>query len=51
MKKPFNLSSMLKKYSAFASLFAAGSTAQAQIIYTDLNPDIVLYPGSVFHLD
>ncbi|MEO5673158.1 MAG: hypothetical protein ABIQ74_00790 [Chitinophagales bacterium] len=51
MKKNFNHSEMLKKYLAFASLFAAGSTAQAQIIYTDFNPDVVLDPGSVYHLD
>lgn len=53
MKKFTNIEQKLVKYSAAAgSVLVASSMSNAQIIYTDVNPDIMHYGGTgIEHLD
>jgi hypothetical protein len=42
MKKPTPISKRLAQYTSMAGAFLAASSAHAQIVYTDLNPDVVV---------
>jgi hypothetical protein len=42
----------LKSYSALAgSMIAAGATADAQVVYTDVSPDLTINAGGFYNLD
>jgi hypothetical protein len=50
--KNSTLSRKLKSYSAVAgSLVAAGSSADAQVVYTDVSPDMSVSSGGFYNLD
>jgi hypothetical protein len=50
--KNFTLSKKLKSYSALAgSMLAAGTAAEAQVVYTDVNPDLTVSAGGSYNLD
>lgn len=49
MKKNVTLENRLKKYSALAGTFAIAGAADAQIIYTDVNPDVTITGNMVTH--
>jgi hypothetical protein len=52
MEKNSTLNKKLKSYSALAgTLIAAGSSADAQIVYTDVLPDAVVATGGSYNLD
>ena len=52
MAKTTSLSKKLKSYSAVAGALAAASgAAHAQIIYTDVNPDITVGAAGIYNLD
>jgi len=54
MEKNYTLNKKLKSYSALAgTLIAAGSSADAQIVYTNVNPDVTLTPAgtATYNLD
>jgi hypothetical protein len=45
MEKTITLDSKIKKYAALACGIAGVTGASAQVVYTDVNPDVVLTPG------
>ena len=52
MKKNYAFNRKLKSYSALAgTMAAAAGSANAQIIYTDVNPDVTINSGGVYNLD
>jgi hypothetical protein len=52
MKNTSTLNKKLKSYSALAgSVLAVGSTADAQVVYTDVNPDSVIAMNTFYELD
>jgi hypothetical protein len=52
MKKPLSLEKKIKAYSAIATgLLAISATAQGQIIYHDVNPDVTLTGNDSLDLD
>lgn len=52
MKKPLQFDSKLKAYSAMALCFAGAGAANAQVVYTDVNPDkVITTPPDSLNID
>lgn len=51
MNKNTTLKKKLKSYSALAGTLVAGGTVEAQINYTDVNPDLNVVTGNSYNLD
>ena len=51
MKEPSTLRAKLSAYTAVAGTIAVAYSAKAQIIYTDVNPDVKILLGDTFNLD
>lgn len=50
--KNSTLSNKIKSYSALAgSLIAVGTTAEGQVVYTDVSPDLTFNTGGIYNLD